>query len=298
MFGNPFGPHRPDLLDFFVGSERDKVKKETEAYQKEAKALLAEANDLNDRIVKPCQKKTERLTAEVNEYMENHALYKQALLKDFSADISNRMDRFQRFDIDSRILNPPKLVDISDGVHFPRLDSRTFCNGSFDGLGGLGGFDLLDLLLNGDPFDNRDKARDQRDQVRRYLQSVKNAAEYLKETQIKLKNLKRCLENERETLEGLRSKLYSIVRQLESAMEENSFSSAQAARLKGIFKIAERISESMKSNLLEKNGEIDKKYEDYCRQLEEINESIPERPKLTDNEGWLTRIAAILQSEV
>ena len=284
------------LFDFIRGEDdfdrrqRRRAKEEAEDYRREARNEMSDAKNIYEDY-KELKGDTRRLMNELSSLVKNHNRYKVDLLKELGGNISNTIENFKRFNVNSRIISAP---DVSGDFNSAVSDLAT---SSF--MSGINSMPILNLnpislILSAlsDPYKDRDKALDQLYKAREYRYSVEDAFNSLKTVYKSLCSTETFIEDERTYLDQLMKKIRSLMPRLNDAMNKKSFTETEAKYIEGICKIAELIKKTLETQLADKGGKLQSNYQKYSQKLRDINNIIPAQPVIEDS-SWIGRILQI-----
>ena len=271
-----------DILNPDERRWRNEARQEAKEYRADAREYMSDAEDYKSDY-NELKLDTNRLVNELSGTVRKHNEYKVSIIKELGSDVTNTIDNFKRFNINSRVIKVPKI----DSNSMPNIPTFT-ANNFFMSMPG-GNFNPLKVIFNtfSDPYKDRDEAMKQKDKALEYLWEVKSALANLRDTYESLNNTRRYINDERQMLSQLMDKVRSIMQQLNNAMNQQTHTETSAKHMNAVCKIAEQIKNSLETQLINKSGNIDNNYKQYSSRLKQINDSIPARPVISESNSWL-----------
>lgn len=268
--------------------EREETRREAMEIRQEAKEILQDAKDLYSDY-KELRTDTRQYANELDSLIKSHNNYKSDILRELGGEVAATIENFKRFNIDSRIINAPK---ISEG-YAPNIPSVNLMS-AFANMPG-GSFNPINLIFSSlsDPYEDRRKADKQRDDAREYYWKVEDAYNKLRDTMERLRSTKRFIDDEREMLGQLMSKVRKIMLQLKSVMNRTDHTQNEAKYMNAVCHIAEKIKISLEQQITDNYGGIQSSYKNCTQQLKKIAEAIPNQPIITDSSSWLDTLIRI-----
>lgn len=277
------------IFDFLVEmEEKNEKRKQAEEYRKRAREYVRDGEALYNKAYS----EVSSYAYDTSRKIEQHYNYKQKVIREISSDISPVLSGFEKFNIDSKIFDSP---DIS-GTRSTILSGSALLGNSFTSV--MPRVNLLSLLdLFSDVGEEYYEARRQRDEAKRFYEDMKYEREKLRNAKENLKNIRNVIIDERELLDGMLLRLKQITIQLNSEMNKQSFSHAEAMYLKGIHKIASSVNSLISTKFLNDNFTITSQYEKSLDKIKSINNSLQSAPTISsDNKEWLRILEIIIVS--
>ena len=263
-------------------SRRNEARQEAKEYRQEAKEILQDAKDLESDY-KELKSDARRAANSLGDLVKSHNDYKVKILKELGTEITNTIDNFKRFNIDSHVINVP---NISSGS-MPNIPS--FSPSSFTTFMPGGDFNPISLIFSSmsDPYKDRDKALDEKYAAQDYYYKVQDAVNEVRDVIERLRSTRRFIEEEKSTISQLMDKIRSIINQLNTAMDKQFHTQSEAKHMKAICNIAEFIKKTLEEQVINKSGDVAGNYRKYSQQLKKINDAIPSRPVISSSNSWI-----------
>lgn len=264
-----------------------------------AAEFIEEGNELREEF-KSLSAKAEKKSKGLEAKFKVEAEYKSQVLSELGHDITLSLERFQKLDIDKRILeNLPseptstgnskesnfleKIINNKEGL----ISDRAFAFHDYTGLNSL---NFIMKLINN--AEDEEKAYRNHQNAREYMFKMDKAVEQVKNVLVGMDAIEDLIKDEHDTIEKLMGKIRKLKSTLDSA-NKSVFAQTEAAYLKGIYAIAKKIQESLNRKIIDDKGKISVGYNEYCTDLKNINKGLPSTPELDDGktEKWLKWIA-------
>lgn len=264
------------FLNLFGESNAQKNRQLAEEFIEEGEELREEY----ERLAAQAKRKSKTLQREI----EAHVAYKQSLLDELGSDVSLTVEKVKSIDFAARTVQPQETTALA-GVMEAVGALRSL--GNAHALGAMGAMPQMPTLLGllVDRMDDEDEAYRSQQKARAYMRKMDEAVERAKGALHGLDTMRDVITDERQTLEELMAKLRKLNEELKRGAAQAQFTEDEAAALKAMCHIAERIAQSLRQGIVSKDGTLTKEYRAYCEDLRAVNRAIPDRPSLKEG-GW------------
>lgn len=262
-----------DLMDR-AGENMEKRRK-TREYLKDARRYVEEGKARYEKAYSDVL----AYSYETENRMRDHYEFKQNLLKEIGEEIDPILENFKRFDIDSKI-KIPEVVDMqsfdisSASVNFNLSQSLESSN---DIAGSLV-VNLFDLFSDAD--EDYYEARRAKEEARAYKERMGWEKEKLMNMKESMRTIRLVISEEKDVLISLKGKLIGIAKKLEDEMKKESFSEEEAAYLKGLHKIGEKIKGLITTRFIDDRYNVTSEYRSALDDIQKINTMLPDAPDL------------------
>lgn len=264
------------FLNLFGESNARKNQQLAEEFIEEGEELREEYS----RLAEQAKRKAGKLQREI----KAHVAYKQSLLEELGSDVSLTVETVKSIDFAARTVQPQEASAL-ESVMKAVGALRSFGNARVPGALGVVPQmpTLLSLLV--DRMDDEDEAYRSQQKARAYMLKMDEAVERAKGALHGLDTMRDVIADERRTLEELMTKLRKLNGDLKQGAAQERFTEEEAAALRAMCRIAERIAQSLRHGIVSKDGTLTKEYRAYCDDLQSVNRAIPDCPSLQEG-GW------------
>ena len=259
-------------VDLLGGASIEK-KRETKEMIKRAKSYVSEG----ENIIRCAYDEVNQFADETQAKLESHVDYKRSIVKELNQDVNRTISSFQNFHIERKIESAPIVTGSGSGTLGSGWRSEF-------GVSSLiaqpdWGLDLLDDFWT---ERNYNKAREQLDEAKRFIEKAKSERSRLMAEKEKLREICQFIDSERNEINALMVKIRKLMTELTQGMEKQSFTQAEADRLKNANRIAEMMVEALTTDFLTEKFEITSRYRNAFAKIQYINSSLPAAPSVKD----------------